>query len=161
MTLSCPFFLTVKNMPLGTRADSPGALLRHPSFPRLWGVWLMANVCMWMSDVAAVWPMTSLTDSKLMVAMIQTCTTLPVFLLALPGGAIADIVDRRSGFLAAQCWTALAAAIVFNGMAVNASLVLVLLLAGVIIAWLGGAWVFALTATGIAPCVLLGRRYRI
>lgn len=194
MTLSCLFFLTVKNT--SPRADSPGMLLHHPSFPRLWGVWLMANICMWMSDVAAAWLMTSLTDSKLMVAMIQTCTTLPVFLLALPGGAIADIVDRRSGFLAAQCWTTLAAAIlaaaawqgalsaplllvltfaasmatalrwpvysaivpevvtaealptaiVLNGMAVNASRVLGPLLAGAIIAWLGGAWVFALTA---------------
>mgnify|MGYP001399877327 CR=1 FL=1 len=59
MTLSCPFFLTVKNMPLGTRADSPGALLRHPSFPRLWGVWLMANVCDWLGLRPALFALTA------------------------------------------------------------------------------------------------------
>ena len=45
MTLSCPFFIV--NTAPGARADSPGMLLRHPSFPRLWGVWLMANICDW------------------------------------------------------------------------------------------------------------------
>lgn len=71
---------------------------------------MMANIGMWMSEVAAAWLMTSLTESKFMVAMIQTCTTLPVCLLALPSGALADIVNRRRGLLAAQCWSALAAA---------------------------------------------------
>ncbi|MFT3721095.1 MAG: MFS transporter [Pseudorhodoferax sp.] len=91
--------------------STPWAPLRDPGFLRLWSVWLIANLCMWMGDVAAAWLMTSLTSSKLMVAMIQTCTTLPVFLLALPGGAVADVVDRHRGLLVAQAWSAAAAAV--------------------------------------------------
>lgn len=55
----------------------------------------MSNVGTWMHDVAAGWLMTSLSPSPLMVAMVQTATTLPVFLFALPAGALADMVDRR------------------------------------------------------------------
>ncbi len=80
------------------------APLRHRTFAALWGAWLIANLCIWMADLAAAWLMTSLTDSKFMVAMIQTATTLPVFLLVLPGGTLADRVNRRDAFLFAQLW---------------------------------------------------------
>ena len=53
--------------------------------------------------------MTSLTPSPFMVAMVQTATMLPFFLLALPAGALADIVDRRRLLLFAQLWMLLAA----------------------------------------------------
>ena len=46
--------------------------------------------------------MTSLSPSPLLVALVQAATTLPMFLLALPAGAMADIVDRRKMLLAAQ-----------------------------------------------------------
>jgi MFS family permease len=46
--------------------------------------------------------MTSLTPSPLMVALMQTATTLPVLLLALPAGALADVVDRRTMLLFTQ-----------------------------------------------------------
>ena len=70
--------------------------LRHRTFAALWGSWVIANLCIWMADLAAAWLMTSLTDSKFMVAMIQTATTLPVFLLVLPAGVLADRVNRRT-----------------------------------------------------------------
>jgi MFS family permease len=66
----------------------------------------MANVSMWMSDVAAAWMMTSLTSSPIWVALVQTASTLPVFLLGLPSGALADILDRRRYFIATQFWLA-------------------------------------------------------
>jgi MFS family permease len=50
--------------------------------------------------------MTSLTTSPVMVALVQTAATLPVFLLGLPSGALADIVDRRRFFAATQLWVA-------------------------------------------------------
>jgi hypothetical protein len=50
-------------------------------FRRLWSVWVTANVCMWMNDVAAAWLMTSLSPSPVMVALVQSASTLPVFLL--------------------------------------------------------------------------------
>ena len=51
--------------------------------------------------------MTTLSPTPVMVALVQTATTLPVFLLALPAGALADIVDRRRYLLSVQIWLAL------------------------------------------------------
>jgi MFS family permease len=86
----------------------PSALqpLQRPVFRGLWLAWLAANLTMWMNDVAAAWLMTSLTTSPVMVALVQTASTLPVFLLGLPSGALADILDRRRYFAATQLWVA-------------------------------------------------------
>jgi MFS family permease len=88
---------------------TPAALvpLQNPVFRGLWLAWLAANMTMWMNDVAAAWLMTSLTTSPVMVALVQTASTLPVFLLGLPSGALADILDRRRYFAATQLWVAL------------------------------------------------------
>ena len=72
----------------------------------LWSTWLIANVCMWMNDVAAAWMMTSLTTSPIWVALVQSASTLPVLLLGLPSGALADILDRRRWLVATQFWLA-------------------------------------------------------
>ncbi|MDO9403809.1 MAG: MFS transporter, partial [Polaromonas sp.] len=71
---------------------SAWAPLGSPVFRMLWGTWLAANICMWMNDVAAAWLMTSLTSSQIWVALVQSASTLPVFLLGLPSGALADIL---------------------------------------------------------------------
>ena len=81
--------------------------LKRPVFRGLWLAWLAANMTMWMNDVAAAWLMTSLTTSPVMVALVQTASTLPVFLLGLPSGALADIVDRRRYFAVTQLWVSL------------------------------------------------------
>ena len=85
---------------------TPAALapLKQPVFRGLWLAWLAANMTMWMNDVAAAWLMTSLSTSPVMVALVQTASTLPVFLLGLPSGALADILDRRRYFAATQLW---------------------------------------------------------
>ncbi len=72
----------------------------------LWLTWLAANTSMWMNDVAAAWLMTSLGPSPLWVALVQSASTLPVFLLGLPSGALADILDRRRYFVITQFWVA-------------------------------------------------------
>lgn len=89
-------------------ADDLSALapLKIITFRMLWGTWLVANTCMWMSDVAAAWMMTSMTTTPLWVALVQTSATLPVFLLGLPSGALADILDRRRYFIMTQFWIA-------------------------------------------------------
>ncbi len=90
------------------RAGDGAALapLRRPVFRMLWSAWMIANTCMWTNDVAAAWVMTTLNVSALMVALVQTASTAPVFLLGVPSGALADIVDRRRYFLVTQLWIA-------------------------------------------------------
>ncbi len=99
---------------------SPLAPLRQPVFRMLWLTWLIANTSMWMNDVAAAWMMTSLTTTPLWIALVQTAASLPVFLLGLPSGALADIVDRKRYYLFTQIWVALVASVlsvaVFLGM---------------------------------------------
>jgi MFS family permease len=92
---------------------SAWAPLRLPTFRMLWLVWLASNTCMWMNDVAAAWLMTSLTSSPLMIALVQTASSLPVFLLGLPSGAFADILDRRRYFMVTQFWIATTAAVLY------------------------------------------------
>lgn len=94
-----------------TSSASPSAVapLKHAAFRMLWCAWLTANVCMWMNDVAIAWMMTSLTASPVAVALVQTASTLPVFLLGLPCGALADLVDRRRYLILTQCWVAVVA----------------------------------------------------
>jgi predicted MFS family arabinose efflux permease/quinol monooxygenase YgiN len=80
--------------------------LNVPVFRLLWSTWLTANLCMWMSDVAAAWTMTTLTSTPIWVALVQSASTLPVFLLGLPSGALADILDRRRWLMFTQFWLA-------------------------------------------------------
>ncbi len=63
-----------------------------------------------MHDTAATWLMTSLTTSTLLVALMQTASSLPVLALSLPAGALADIVDRRRVLIVAQTWMLVGAA---------------------------------------------------
>ncbi|MCM2251456.1 MAG: MFS transporter [Ramlibacter sp.] len=87
------------------------APMRRPVFRMLWLTWMAANTSMWMNDVAAAWLMTSLAPSPLWVALVQSASTLPVFLLGLPSGAFADILDRRRYFMMTQLWVAVIALI--------------------------------------------------
>ena len=95
-----------KSAPARPMSQSALAPLRLPTFRMLWCVWLTANICMWMNDVASAWMMTSLSASPIWVALVQTASTLPVFLLGLPSGALADILDRRRYFIVTQFWVA-------------------------------------------------------
>src|SRR5674476_1499234 len=84
--------------------SSPWAPLHHRVFRMLWIASIVSNIGSWMHEVGAGWLMTSLAPSPLMVALVQAATSAPVFLLALPAGALADIVDRRRYLIASQIW---------------------------------------------------------
>src|SRR3954470_22985217 len=90
-------------------SPSAGAFppLRHPVFRALWIANLASNTGMWIQNTGAGWLMTSLAPSPLMVSLVQAAAMLPVFLFALPGGALADILDRRLTLIAAQLWIAI------------------------------------------------------
>jgi MFS family permease len=90
----------------------PAALapLRHPLFRLLWTANLVVSLGVWMQNTGAGWLMTTLSPDALTVSLVQAATIMPIFLLALPAGALADILDRRLFILGTQGWMLLAAA---------------------------------------------------
>ena len=78
--------------------------LREPLFRSLWFAAVISYTGTWMQNVGAGWLMTQLTLSPFMVGLVQAATTLPVFLVILPAGALADMVDRRRFLLITQAW---------------------------------------------------------
>lgn len=92
---------------------------------------VVANIGIWMQDVSAAWLMTGLAPSPLFVSLLQTAASLPVFLLALPSGALADILDRRRLLLGT-----------FAGLIAAAATLGILTLLGWMSAWLLLAFVF-------------------
>jgi len=87
---------TVTQAPAPDRAVS-GAWtpLQTALFRNLWIATIVSNVGAWMQDVGAGWLMTSLSSSPSIVALVEAADSFPLMLLALPAGALADIVDRR------------------------------------------------------------------
>lgn len=94
------------NNPSFRSAWSP---LQQPLFRALWIASVASNIGTWMQDVGAAWLMTSLAPSPMMVALVEAATTLPMFMLALPAGAFADIIDRRRLLIFTQGWMLIAA----------------------------------------------------
>src|SRR6202050_1687860 len=93
------------------RYGSPWAPLREPLFRSLWVAAVISYTGTWMQNVGAGWLMTQLTMSPFMVGLVQAASTLPVFLVILPAGALADMVDRRRLLLITQGWMVAAAAL--------------------------------------------------
>jgi MFS family permease len=87
------------------------APLRYPDFRRLWSAQFTSNVGSWMQTVAAQWVMISLTRSALLLSAISAAGSIPVLLLAVPAGALGDLVDRRRLILASQILMLVAAAV--------------------------------------------------
>src|SRR5919201_3618220 len=87
-----------------TRPVMPAALapLSNRLFRSLWIAAVVSYTGTWMQNVGAGWLMAMLTLSPLMVGLVQAANTVPVFLLILPAGALADIVDRRRLLIAMQ-----------------------------------------------------------
>jgi MFS family permease len=92
------------------RPDSAWTPLREPLFRSLWIAAVVSYTGTWMQNVGAGWLMTQLTTSPLLVGLVQAAASVPVFLVVLPAGALADIVDRRRLLLFTQSWMVAAAA---------------------------------------------------
>jgi Na+/melibiose symporter-like transporter len=102
--------------------------LGNRPFRALWLANVASGIGSTLHDTAAVWTMTTLTSSATLVTLMQAMSSLPLFLLALPAGALADLADRRRVILAAQA----------ASLAVTAALVA--------LSWYGG----------LTPGILLG-----
>lgn len=76
-------------------AESIGAPLRHAIFRRIWLASLISNLGLLIQGVGSAWAMTEMTASADMVALVQTALMLPIMLISLPAGAVADMHDRR------------------------------------------------------------------
>ena len=109
--------------------------LRIPIFRNLLIADLVSDIGTFMQSVGAAWLMTSLTSSTLYIALIQTASALPFFLLALPAGSIGDIMDRRKLILGTESW-----------MLIMASALAVFTIAGVMTPWLLLLLTFAISA---------------
>ncbi|MEH2530718.1 MFS family permease [Bradyrhizobium sp. AZCC 1588] len=75
--------------------DGIAAPLRHAVFRRIWLASLVSNLGILIQGVGAAWAMTQMTSSADKVALVQTALMLPVMLISMPAGAIADMHDRR------------------------------------------------------------------
>lgn len=87
-------------MTASTRSEEAGgtgafAPLREPVFRRIWVSSLFSNFGQLILGVGAAWEMTRLSNSPSMVALVQTAMMVPLMLVALPAGAVADMFDRR------------------------------------------------------------------
>ncbi len=105
---SLPSFGSAEEAPVAQR-DAMGPL-HEPLFRSLWIAAVVSYTGTWMQNTGAAWLMTSLTMSPLMVGLVQAAGSIAVFLVVLPAGALADIVDRRKLLLFTQSWMVLAAA---------------------------------------------------
>ena len=88
------------------------APLVEPTFRRIWVASLFSNFGQLILGVGAAWEMTRLTNnSPSMVALVQSALMLPMFLVAVPAGAIADMFDRRRIALSGLGFAALSGAV--------------------------------------------------
>ena len=81
---------------------SAWAPLRHRVYRMLWLAQFVSNIGTFMQGVGAVWVMLELRQSPAVVALVQTAVALPVLLLGVPAGALADLTDRRRLLMATQ-----------------------------------------------------------
>ena len=188
--------MTVGATTAGIRASGTWQPLGNPVFRALWIAVLFSNIGNWMETVGAQWLLVSQPNNSILVALVQTADTLPVVLLALPAGVLADVFDRRLLLIATQlfmavvsvtlavlaavgqltpgvllaltflggagsgvtapAWqamipdlvprTEIRAAAVLGSVSVNVGRVVGPALAGLLIAWIGVGFVFALNA---------------
>jgi MFS family permease len=89
----------------------PSALspFKHTLFTVMWTATMVSLIGTWMNDIAAGWLMAEMTNSPTWVGLVQSALSLPIFLFALPAGALADLVERKKILAIVQALTAVAA----------------------------------------------------
>ncbi|MFJ4655416.1 MFS transporter [Nocardia sp. NPDC088792] len=130
-----------------TRTETAGsawAPLASNIFRALWIAQLVSNLGTWMQTVGAQWILVEQPNAATLVSLVQTATTLPVMLLSVPSGVLADLMDRRRLLIGAQTSMAVLAALLAvltaTGHTTPGALLLVLFLLGCGQALTGPAW---------------------
>jgi MFS family permease len=90
---------------------SPWSPFRQRTFAVIWIATVVSNIGTWLYSTSAAWLMTSLSADPLMVSLVQVAASLPMFLFALPAGALADIIEKRRFLIAAEIATTLVSAL--------------------------------------------------
>jgi MFS family permease len=98
-------------MKASTSDTSTFRALRNPVYCRLWLASVLSGTCVAAHDCAATWAMSKLSPSPFFLSLMSTVASLPFFLLTLPAGAFADMVDRRKLLIVMNFWLAAAAAL--------------------------------------------------
>lgn len=121
----------------------PG-VFRYPAFTVIWVATVVSNTGTWMYNAASGWLMTSLDPAPLTVSLVQVATSLPLFLFALPAGALADIVDKRRFLVVVEIATTVIATLcavsVAFGLMTPGRLLMFTFLLGVGAALMAPAW---------------------
>jgi len=118
--------------------------LHYVVFRRIWLASLLSNFGILIQGVGAAWAMTQMTSSADKVALVQTAILLPVMLIAIPAGAIADMYDRRSVMLVALsialCGATALTSLEWFGLTTPDLLLVLCLIVGSGMALMGPAW---------------------
>ena len=152
------------------RAERPisfTAPFRHRVFTVIWTATLVSNVGGWMYSAASGWLMTLLDADPLMVALVQAASSLPICLLAIPAGALADIFDKRRFLIVVEIITTIVSAvyalIVGLGWATPANLLVFTFLIGAAGAMTVPAWQAVVTylvpRDDLPPAIEIGRAH--
>lgn len=126
------------------KENEVGAPLRQSQFRRVWGANMLSNFGSLIQGVGAAWAMTQMAASPDIVALVQTAVMLPVMLISIPAGAIADMYDRRTVGLIALSLTLVASValtiLAFYGMLTPISLLVFSFAIACGMALYGPAW---------------------
>src|SRR5262249_27071362 len=130
-------------------ASAPPALsrlgpFRYASFTALWIATIVSNIGGWMYSAASGWLMTSISPDPFTVSLVQVAATLPMFLLAVPAGAVADLIDLRKFLVGTELAIAVIsgafALVITLDIATPGNLLLFTFLNGVVGAMQAPAW---------------------
>jgi MFS family permease len=123
---------------------SPWSALQQRTFRWLWIATVVSNVGGWLYNAASGWLMTSLDPDPFIVSLVQVADSLPLFLFALPAGALADMTDKRRFILVLEIFTTVLCAVFAALVALNrvtpAVLLLFIFLVGTLAAVETPAW---------------------
>jgi len=126
--------------------SSPSVLgpFRHPTFTTMWAATVASQIGGWMYSAASAWMMTDLDGRPFMVALVQFASVVPMFLFAIPVGAMADIVEKRLFLIIGEALITLTASlfavVVSLGLATPTNVVVLTFLCSTAVAFTAPAW---------------------